>query len=171
MHRCTVPGCGRFTRAGDLYCARHQQDDDRHGVDDDAEPGERGHASFHARLATGDYERVIGTELRRVLEDAAAAPDLDQEIGALRVSLARLIQEERDPSRLATGVARLASVAVQAAKLRNGGKTEEDGILAILERTLADIERESEAAAVDQGRDAVLFSVAMPSRTAADADR
>lgn len=162
MHRCSVPGCGRFTRAGDPYCSRHQPDDTSHR-DDDAERGDRGHAAFHARLATGDYERVIGAELRRVLQDAAAAPDLDQEIGALRVSLARLIQEERDPSRLAAGVARLAGVAVQAVKVRNGGKPEEDGILAILERTLADIERESEAVA-GLGREGVLSS-------AEDADR
>jgi hypothetical protein len=144
MNRCDVPGCGRFTRAGNSFCARHHPDNDTlilHG--DDESRNEHGHAGFRSRLATGDYETVIGPELRRVLRGAAAAPDLDEEIGALRVSLARLLQEERDPSRLAAGVARLTGVAVQAAKLRHGGTGEADGIRAILERTLAEIAGEA----------------------------
>jgi hypothetical protein len=143
MNRCDAPGCGRFTRAGNPYCSRHQSHDDLHHDDNDVDRGEPCDVAFRARLATGDYETVIGPELRRVLRGAAAAPDLEDEIGAVRVALARLIHEERDPSRLAAGVARLTGVAVQAAKLRHGGNAEADGIRAILERTLAEIEGEA----------------------------
>ena len=141
MHRCAAPGCGRFARAGQPYCSRHQPDQERSDNHPDESGAENGHAAFRSRLATGDYETVIGSALRRVLLEAAAAPNLDEEIGALRVSLARLLQEERDPSRLAAGVARLTGVAVQAAKLRQGG-ADVDAIRAALERTLAEIDAE-----------------------------
>lgn len=73
---------------------------------------------FQARLATGDYDALLGAGLREALRGAAADDGLEAEIGALRLALARLLQEEGDPSRLATGVARVAGVAVQAARLR-----------------------------------------------------
>jgi hypothetical protein len=144
MNRCAARGCGRFARAGARYCGRH----DPHasfGQTADAEvpSGEEanGHAAFRARLATGDYEEVIGAALRRVLQGAAASPALDAEVGALRVALARLIREERDPSRLAAGVARVADVALRAAKLR-GGEGDQHAYAAILAKTLEEIERE-----------------------------
>jgi hypothetical protein len=161
MQRCTVPGCGRFARAGHHHCSRHPPDHEASDGHPEETGAENGHAAFRSRLATGDYEAVIGTALRRVLHDAAASPNLDEEIGALRVSLARLLQEERDPSRLAAGVARLTGVAVQAAKLRHGGNAEADGIRAILERTLA--EMEGEAMADSQGNDVRLSPAPKPS--------
>ena len=149
MNRCAAPGCGRFSRTGRSYCSRHQPSDDPQRDDDGANLGDAGAAAFRARLATGDYETVVGPELRRVLQGALVAPDLEEELGAVRVSLARLIHEERDPSRLAAGVARLTSVAVQAARLRQSGNAEADTITAILEKTLAEIE--AEAARGDPG--------------------
>ncbi|HET7092133.1 MAG TPA: hypothetical protein VFI22_01615, partial [Thermomicrobiales bacterium] len=47
------------------------------------------------------------------------APGLDEEIGAVRVTLLRVLRDdEADPLKLALAVARLAAVAVQAAKAR-----------------------------------------------------
>jgi hypothetical protein len=75
-------------------------------------------AAFHARLATGDDEVVQGRGLRRVLHEAARDPGLDTEIGAVRLALRRLLEEEADPARLASGITRLAGVALQIARLR-----------------------------------------------------
>ncbi|MFN8594175.1 MAG: hypothetical protein U0031_22185 [Thermomicrobiales bacterium] len=85
MNRCAAQGCGRWTRAGEAWCARHRPDDDDAAEPESDEQDGNGHAAFRSRLATGDYEAVIGRALRSVLHGAAAAADLDAEIGALRV--------------------------------------------------------------------------------------
>jgi hypothetical protein len=84
--RCAAAGCGRFVRTGTDYCTRHD-----------------------------------GVKRRPVLrlvpnEPKPAEPGLSEEIGALRFVLQRLLAEEDDLARLAAGVARIASVVVQAAK-------------------------------------------------------
>jgi hypothetical protein len=75
-------------------------------------------ARFRKRLNAGNYHALMGLGLRRTLSDAAADTSLEVEVGALRLALSRLLIEEPDPSRLAAGTARIASVAVQAARLR-----------------------------------------------------
>ena len=84
--RCTAVGCGRFVRAGARYCLRHGGEEPRPVL----------------RLVP---KRSTSTE-----------PGLGEEIGALRFVLQRLLAEEDDLARLAAGVARIASVVVQAAK-------------------------------------------------------
>jgi hypothetical protein len=101
-------------------------------------------------LAAGDFDAVLGPGLRGTLRGAAADPGLDAEIGALRLALVRLLDEERDPSRLAAGVARVAGVALQAAKLRQGGDVESEQLRAVLGRALVELETELEGG---EGRD------------------
>jgi hypothetical protein len=76
-------------------------------------------AEFRARLEEGDYRRLLGAAIHSVIQQAAAEPGLDDEIGMLRVVLARLLMEEGDPAKLAAGAARIAQVAVQAARARH----------------------------------------------------
>jgi hypothetical protein len=90
-------------------------------------------ATFQARLKTGDYDALLGRGLRRALRAAAADQTLDLEIGALRIALARLLQEEKDTTRFATTVAQVASVALQAAALRPGPPSEMDELRAAFE--------------------------------------
>jgi hypothetical protein len=71
---------------------------------------------FQERLARGEYRALFEPSLNEVMHQAAEARALVDEIGAVRVALAKLLAEEEDASKLATGVARLASVAIQAAK-------------------------------------------------------
>ena len=99
---------------------------------------------FPQRLASGDYAAFLGRGLRRMLRGAAADPGLEIEIGAVRLALLRLLDEEADPTRLATGVARLTAVAAQAGRLRalsaaDGGLAE---VRAILQRELDELDRE-----------------------------
>ena len=76
-------------------------------------------AEFRARIEAGDYRALLGAALTAVIQQAAAAPGLDDEIGMLRVVLARLLIEEDDPNRLAAGASRIVHVAVQAARARH----------------------------------------------------
>jgi hypothetical protein len=117
-------------------------------VGDDApedDAGREGLASFRARVAAGDYDAVLRPGLRDTLRGAAADSGLEAEIGALRLALARLLDEEADASRLATGVARVAGVAVQAARLRQGQGNEAEKISGYLQRELTAIEAERTA--------------------------
>jgi hypothetical protein len=98
--------------------------------------------AFRDRLAGGDYDALLGRGLRRTLRAAAADGGLEAEIGALRLALAKLLQEEHDPSRLAAGVSRVAGVAVQAARLRTSADADLDEIRAMLLRELETIETE-----------------------------
>ena len=103
---------------------------------------------FAQRLATGDFDALLGRGLRRMLRSAAADPGLEIEIGAVRLALLRLLDEEADPARLATGVARLTAVAAQAGRLRalanaDGGLAE---VRAILQRELDELDREKSLA-------------------------
>ena len=51
-----------------------------------------------------------------MIQQAAAEEGLADEIGILRIVLARLLLEETDPAQLAESVARVTGVAVQAAR-------------------------------------------------------
>jgi hypothetical protein len=105
--RCGAAGCGRFVRAGADFCTRHDGEGRRPVL----------------RLAPK--------------EPKPAEPGLSEEIGALRFVLQRLLAEEDDLARLATGVARIASVVVQAAKAQQtmtGNRSDElaEALLAAL---------------------------------------
>ena len=120
--RCATPGCGRFVARGRMWCARHAA-----GVDGEvelrkltdlagpAELDERA-AEFERRLARGDYRYLFGEVLREIIRQAANEPGLADEIGVLRIVLARLLVEERDPKQLAMSVSKVAAVAIQAAR-------------------------------------------------------
>jgi hypothetical protein len=99
-------------------------------------------ARFRQRLRAGNYDALLGHGLRRTLQGAAADAGLEAEIGALRLTLIRLLNEEHDPSRLAASVARIAGVAVQAARLRVGADTDLTTIRTHLLRELEAVEQE-----------------------------
>jgi hypothetical protein len=124
--------------------------DNRHSPSSPAEATEAserrdGFAVFKDKLAAGNYDQMLGAGLGRTLRGAAADAGLEAEVGALRLALIRLLQEEQDPSRLAAGVARVAGVAVQAARLRLGGNADLDDLRALLLGELDAIEREAAA--------------------------
>lgn len=113
---------------------------------------------FRQRLLAGNYDDLIGKGLRRTLHGAATDTGLEAEIGALRLALIRLLTEEHDPSRLAAVVSRVAGVAVQAARHRNGPHVDLEQIRAFMLRELDAIEREvtlptSQAKEIDRHAD------------------
>src|SRR5262249_17983867 len=56
----------------------------------------------------GSYFDLLDPQLRRILDQAAKEPKLPDEIGGIRIALARLLVEETGPSKLAVD-AQLAS--------------------------------------------------------------
>ena len=75
-------------------------------------------AEFQARLELGDYRELLGERLGEVMAQAAAEAGVAEELGALRIVMARLLTEEDDPVVLAPLIARIASVSIQAARVQ-----------------------------------------------------
>jgi hypothetical protein len=75
-------------------------------------------AAFRERLESGDYRELFGGRLGEVMAQAAEEADVTAELGALRIVMARLMEEEDDLEVLAGLVARVASVSIQAARIQ-----------------------------------------------------
>ncbi len=114
--RCRAPRCGLYVRAGDAHCARHAKDEPDERPE---EASDDAYARFQELLGRGEYVGFFDDKLIEVMRQAAQAMSdrgLTEEIGALRVVLSRLVKEEKDLTKLASSVTRVASVAVQAAR-------------------------------------------------------
>lgn len=121
----------------------------RAAEDDDGEDGSgaararRATEEFRRRLEDGDYRGLYDRRLSGVIAQAAAERSLDDEIGALRFVLARLLAEEQeqDAAKLAASVARVVGVAVQAARAQRaiGGELA-DGLTEALTQILAEFD-------------------------------
>ena len=85
-----------------------------------AESGRRqaAKAAFRERLEAGDYRELFGGRLGEVMAQAAEEAGVADELGALRIVMARLMEEEDDLVVLAGLVARVASVSIQAARIQ-----------------------------------------------------
>jgi hypothetical protein len=136
--RCATPGCGRFVRRGATWCRIHDVEPETAGVEFEENEGA---AEFRRRLDDGDYGRLFDAKLKEVIGQAAAERGLADEIGALRVVLARLLLEEEDLSRLVSGVARLASVTVQATRAQRAIVGDQaDGLTEAIAQILAELD-------------------------------
>ncbi len=144
MNRCAARGCGRWTRADETFCQRHRESVEDHRQQhhphiEDVHDRE----SFAERLSAGDYTSLLTPGLRDALRQASADAGLEAEIGALRVALLRLLQEERDPSRMAAGIARVAGVALQALRLQQAGSAGAPELRLVVVQELLTIEAEA----------------------------
>jgi hypothetical protein len=74
--------------------------------------------AFRARLEAGDYRELFGGRLGELMARAAEEAGVTQELGALRIVMARLMEEEDDLIELAPLIARIASVSIQAARVQ-----------------------------------------------------
>lgn len=159
---CQVKGCGRFTRAGQVFCSRHPNGEEMPARDSggSADSGKspapaRGTPAetvdvigFQERLEARSYRALYDDPIASVMHQAAAMvaeQGLLDELGALRIVLARLVMEEQDLSRLATNVTRVAHVAVQAARAQRviSGATAE-GLTNALTQVLIEINPDGE---------------------------
>jgi hypothetical protein len=86
---------------------------------------------FRRRLADGTYQELVGKRLAATIKEAAQAAGVDDEIGALRVVMARLLgelQTDRDPLKVAGAIVRIAAatIAAQRAKRLISGQAADD---------------------------------------------
>ena len=86
------------------------------GHDESADRRRRAAAEFRRRIAAGHYRGLFDQRLAQIMAQAAAERSLADEIGALRVTIARLLLEESDPTKLAAGIPRLVTASVRAAR-------------------------------------------------------
>lgn len=141
---CRDSRCGQFVSAAEDYCRRHRADpppwtdtpatSDR---DETAVP------RFQERLELGEYRGLFDLNVKQVIDQAAAHVSehgLIDELGALRMVLARILLEEKDLARLVTNVTRVTSVAVRAAQAQRviSGKAA-DGLTDALTTILIEI--------------------------------
>ncbi|MCM8749462.1 hypothetical protein NET02_09910 [Thermomicrobiaceae bacterium CFH 74404] len=97
--RCARPGCRAWAMRGHDFCRMHRTGG--------REPPSRDEALLRGRLE----ERIAA-----MLEQAGSAQSLAEEIGALRLVLARVLAEEDDPERLATSIPRIVDTVVRAVR-------------------------------------------------------
>ena len=131
-HRqCVIPACTRHAHPGSLVCRPHRRTRAARewhptirqaaaDADHALTAGEASAAAHHfrRRVAHGEYGELFDPALGRILAQAAAQAGLNDELGAVRFTLARLLAEERDPSQMALGVARLVRAAVAVSRER-----------------------------------------------------
>ena len=175
--RCLATGCGRSVRPGAALCGEHERGAAARELEaavgriarrverafaagregeTEMERQRRAGAEFRRGLERGDYGGLFDGRLREVMAQAAAERGLAEEIGALRVVLARLLAaENEDPLRVAHGVARVAGVTVRAMAAQRALEDEFGGELGeALQEALANLEKldAEEAARAEQER-------------------
>jgi hypothetical protein len=100
--------------------------------------------AFLERLERGEYAELFEENLSQVIAQAAKRMQErgpDDEIGALRFVLARLLAEEEDAVKLASGVTRVASAAVHAARAQRAISGESaEGLTSALTQILAELD-------------------------------
>lgn len=97
--------------AGETRCTDH--------LDAPLPAEERPQTAFDRALAAGEYDDLLGPRLAKVVAQAAAETSVDNEVGIMRVTMAKLLAEETDPSKLAAGVARLSVAIAQMMRTRH----------------------------------------------------
>ena len=119
---CEYPGCLAFAVLGTPFCHEHQ------GTEGPAEPADlpywqrvqvadeqerqRRRQEFEARLDAGDYAKLYTPAIAQLIEQAAREKGVDNELGALRVVLAEVVETVDDPTDKARLTATLARAIV-----------------------------------------------------------
>lgn len=96
---------------------------------------------FSDGIEIGNYEALLTEPVRKILREGAAIRHLDEELGAIRFALAKLLAEELDANKLATGVARLTTAAVQTMKFgQSPGAVSDASLAKLLDEIMTDLD-------------------------------
>jgi hypothetical protein len=175
--RCGAAGCGRVVGAGKMTCATHEASAAGRDLEtavgrlarrtaasfaEAEDRAERGAAeiTFRRRFARGEYGALFDDRVREVAAQATEERAVKEEIGVLRVTMARLLAEllaTDDPVPVAHGVARVATATVRAVQAQRALEPEgQDEFQTTLARVLdeMDAERDAMLAARDAERTA-----------------
>ena len=127
---CALPGCAERAARGSLFCGFHQRsalgeagarelralnrEMERLARIADREDRKLAAAKFRGRVERGDFALLFSRGMRETLAAAGQDLELELELGAIRLSLARVIEEMEDPREMSLAVARLSNAAVRA---------------------------------------------------------
>lgn len=132
---CSFPGCSRFARVDGDRCTAH-----RDAVNPDSAPARSPEAEvFAARIEQGDYRALFGGNVNSLIRQAAEESGLDNELGVLRVVMARLMSDtDADPAATAAAIAKIVGSIVTVTKAQRQiagavGESITDAITTILE--------------------------------------
>jgi hypothetical protein len=116
---CARPGCRAWAMRGAKYCYAHRTLDQ---TLDESIDGRKVRSSDFARaVRSGRADHLIEQAVQQVIRQAGESGSLQQEIGALRIVLNRVIAMdalEGDPAKTAATVARLVDSLVRAVKMQ-----------------------------------------------------
>lgn len=114
--KCARPGCRAWAMRGAAFCYAHRNDDAAAGQ------GRRERSAAFARaVRSGHVHDMIEETVREVIGQVGAEASLEQEIGALRIVLNRVIAMDGldgDPAATAMTVARLVDSITRAVKMQ-----------------------------------------------------
>ncbi len=114
---CARPGCRAWAMRGAEQCRAHQPTANQASPPGSAgERRDRAAELFQQRLERGSYRDLFDQRIAGVIARAGSEGSLNDEIGALRLVLARVLAEEEDPARLATSIPRIVDAVVRAVR-------------------------------------------------------
>jgi hypothetical protein len=130
---CARPGCRAWARRGGDCCVAH-------APPTTTPPAAAPASAFQRLLANGQQAELLNRRLAQALAEAGHRDTLTDEIGALRVIVLRLLDEEDDPHRLAADVSRLVNAIVRALRAQRtlAGDTAGD-LTELVTRVLAEV--------------------------------
>lgn len=102
---CARPGCRAWAMRGREYCRAHEPTRDRAGP-----------AAESAPPLSPAFRELIEQRVSELLAQPGYEESLAEEIGALRLVLARVLAEEDDPARLAASIPRIVDAVVRAVR-------------------------------------------------------
>jgi len=125
----------------------HVQHDGNQRREEELERLAEQRAHFEERLARSGYNGLYDPTVKSVIEQAAAIQGIDQELGAVRFALGKVVNDVQDANQLASSVARLATCTAQLLRVvRPTVKEPGDELLATLNQIMVDLGKEARAA-------------------------
>jgi hypothetical protein len=125
---CQRARCRAWAMRGGEFCRAHQTVLDR---------------AVHNQNGSADElisRRIASILLRAGVPDQDRAPPLDDEIGALRLVLARVLETEEDPRRLATSIPRIVDALVRATRAQRQAQGDQaEGLTEALTQVLLEL--------------------------------
>ena len=118
--RCSLPGCRAWAMRGAMFCASHRALEHTISAETTDERQQRSDA-FAKAVRSGQIEQLIDLAVERVIRKEGEGGSLQNEIGALRIILNRVIAMDAldgDPTKTAATVSRLVDSLVRAVKMQ-----------------------------------------------------
>lgn len=128
--RCAIAGCLNYAAPKRDRCSAHRDTVELPSGDAEA-------VAFRVALDGGHYRAMLGS-LADDIRLAAEESGVSNEIGVLRLVMAKLLAEETDPAKLSSGIAKIAGVIIQAQRAQHtlsgqSADTLTDAVATILE--------------------------------------